>query len=176
MTKTARPVPVLTSTRLMQVCDVFTVIVLFATVGYVLRAWGGLPDRIPVHFNARGVADGWGGKGALVAGPIIGAAVALLLAVVSRFPHRFNYIHPITEQNAQRHYTLAREMMALLRAVFALLGAVIAWVQVTSAQAGASPTEHTILIVVLSLVGPQAVFISYLVRASRVDSPASRRR
>ncbi len=33
-----------------------------------LFLWNKLPDEIPIHFNAQGVADGWGGKGLAVFG------------------------------------------------------------------------------------------------------------
>lgn len=173
MKKAARPRPVLTRTPVMRVCDVLTVIVIVATLLFVLHAWSELPDRIAVHFNVEGVPDGWGSKGALLSGPIFGAVMAILLTILSRYPHRFNYIQRITEQNAQQHYTLIRETMAVVCLVFAMLGAFISWLQVSAAYAGTSPKSHTVLLVVFALVGPQAVFITYLVRASRIDSTPS---
>ncbi len=42
-----------------------TVIILLPIIAGLIL-WNNLPDEIPIHFNAEGVADGWGGKGVAV--------------------------------------------------------------------------------------------------------------
>ena len=42
-----------------------TVIILLPIIAGLIL-WNKLPDEIPIHFNAEGIADGWGGKGVAV--------------------------------------------------------------------------------------------------------------
>jgi hypothetical protein len=48
--------------------------------------------------------------------PIIGLALYLGLSVLTRFPHRYNYPWPITPDNAERQYRLARVFLTVLKA------------------------------------------------------------
>jgi uncharacterized membrane protein len=73
--------------------------------------WNNIPHRIPVHFGALGKPDSWGGKSSLLIVPIIAIGVYLLLTLISRVPHCFNYAVEITEENAERQYRNAKDMM-----------------------------------------------------------------
>lgn len=55
--------------------------------------WGSVPDRIPIHWNAAGEVDGYGGKFAgLLLVPLIAIALYLLLKYIPRIdPARLNY-------------------------------------------------------------------------------------
>jgi uncharacterized membrane protein len=55
--------------------------------------WGSVPDRIPIHWNAAGEVDGYGGKFAgLLLTPIITLGLYLLLKYIPRIdPARQNY-------------------------------------------------------------------------------------
>jgi uncharacterized membrane protein len=154
----------------MAVCDVVAVLAVAVAVYMVVHAWAELPDRIPVHFNGRGVPDSWGGKGSLLIGPVIAITTGLLLTIVNHFPHTFNYLHTITEENAQAHYRLAREMMAMLRAAIAVLGAVMSWMQIEAARTGSTTAGSVGLVVATTVAVPFAALLIYFVRASRVDN------
>jgi len=60
-----------------------------------LSAYPSLPERVPVHFDYRGVPDGWGDKGSIIGMPIANAVIYLLLTVVgalltvTKDPRRF---------------------------------------------------------------------------------------
>jgi len=55
--------------------------------------WGSVPDRLPVHWNAAGEVDGYGGRfEGLALVPLIGVALYLLLRYLPRIdPARRNY-------------------------------------------------------------------------------------
>ena len=38
-------------------------ILLIGTLIYLIVRWNVIPDQIPIHYNAAGDIDGWGGKG-----------------------------------------------------------------------------------------------------------------
>ena len=62
----------------------FTVIMLVIT-------WPQIPNTVPTHFGASGIADSWGSKMSLLLLPTIVIFLYVMLTVVSRFPHTFNY-------------------------------------------------------------------------------------
>ncbi len=68
---------------------------LLLAVMFVLAAttWRVTPDRIPMHWNAVGQVDGWGGKfEGLLAVPLVALGIYLLLLLVPRLdPGRDNY-------------------------------------------------------------------------------------
>ncbi len=77
--------------------------------------WPNLPERIATHFGFSGKPDGWGPKSTFWIMP--GAIVAMYaaLTIVSRFPHAFNYLTPITQENAERQYRAAVSAMRWLK-------------------------------------------------------------
>jgi len=149
----------------MAAADAVAVLAFTASVLLVARAWPDLPDRIPVHFGLNGQADAWGGKTALVIGPLISLASVGLLAIVNRFPHTFNYPIRVTPENAQRQYTLAREMMAQMRAWVAILGAALAMMQVQSARAGAVTPAMLAVVLAIAVGAPLVLLVVYFARA-----------
>jgi uncharacterized membrane protein len=63
-----------------------------------------LPDIVPTHFDLYGNPDKWGGKESLIVFPVLILGIYVLLTIVSLFPHKFNYLYPITEKNAKEQY------------------------------------------------------------------------
>ncbi len=80
----------------------------------LLHAWPHLPDRVPTHFGLTGTPDAFGDRATLLTLPLLNVAFYLLLSLLQRVPHRFNYVVRITAQNAARQYTLARTMLGWL--------------------------------------------------------------
>lgn len=73
-----------------------------------------LPDSIPVHFNASGEPDRFGSKYTIWFMPILGIVLYIGLSIVTRYPHTYNYVVRITEENAKRQYFLATKLMRIL--------------------------------------------------------------
>ncbi|HCZ36828.1 MAG TPA: hypothetical protein DHV26_12980, partial [Cytophagales bacterium] len=65
------------------------------------------PDQIPTHYDHTGTPTTSGSKNSLWLLVAINTSLYVLITVVSRFPHSFNYPIEITSQNAERKYTLA---------------------------------------------------------------------
>jgi uncharacterized membrane protein len=96
--------------------------------------WNVLPELIPIHFNFAGVPDGWGAKLWLVATPLVSVVMWASIALLSRIPHQFNYLWPITAENALRQYRLARTMMVALSAGVAVMFALLTYEQCRAAM------------------------------------------
>jgi uncharacterized membrane protein len=93
-----------------------------AGVGLLLLLWAvtiwlyfHLPETIPVHFNLHGEADRFGDKSSLFLQASIATGVFLLITLLMRVPHLFNYPVPVTEANAEKMYTNAVRMLRVVR-------------------------------------------------------------
>ena len=94
--------------------------VLLGAIVFVLIRFSFLPARIPIHFNAKGEIDGWGGRFTLLVMPIIGLVMDGTLALAGRFPKSWNTGVRITLFNRVRVYRLVRDLLAELRFTAAL--------------------------------------------------------
>lgn len=99
-------------------------------VGY---AWARLPAVIPSHFNTSGQIDGYGSKNSLVVLVALILVFYLLLSLLARFPHIYNYIIEITEQNAEVQYKLSVRLMRFLKLEFVLIFSYIQFAMVSTA-------------------------------------------
>lgn len=90
-------------------------------VGSVLRVWGELPERVPIHFGLSGRPDAWSSRGSVLALPVLSVVLYAALTLVQRLPGRwYNYPVTITEENRTRQERLARGLILWLKA--ALMG------------------------------------------------------
>lgn len=87
----------------------------------VLTNYPNLTDSIPTHFNGSGQPDRYGSKGNIFTLPVIASILFLLMTLLNRMPHVFNYIVEITTENALRQYTNATKMMRFLKATIVLI-------------------------------------------------------
>ena len=88
--------------------------VLFA-VGVVAVHYGALPQRIPVHFDARGVANGWGDKSSLWM--VAGVACALYagMTLLGLLPASMINV-PVSPERRAAAVPMAMEMVGWLKA------------------------------------------------------------
>ncbi len=107
------------------------------TLGITLWAMPHMPDRVATHFDFFGRPDGWGPKEVLWVLPGSLLLLYVVLTIVCRFPHTFNYPVSITTENAERQYALAISAMRWLKAEFVVLLSYGAWatIQVALGQA-----------------------------------------
>lgn len=74
-----------------------------------------LPATIPIHYNARGVADGYGSKAVYFILPVMATVLYFTLTALNKYPHIFNYMVKITAENAAVQYGIATRMLRLLK-------------------------------------------------------------
>jgi len=80
-----------------------------------------LPDIIPIHYNVAGEADGFGSKTTILTLLVIASIIFVGLTIVNRFPHILNYPTVITNENAQRQYTIATRLIRHLKLATVLI-------------------------------------------------------
>lgn len=104
-----------------KVIEIAGSVLLCATWGLVAVCYSGLPDIIPIHYNASGIADGFESKENLLILPVISSVLFIGMTVLNRFPHIFNYPVNITEDNALIHYLNMTRMLRILKLVIVLI-------------------------------------------------------
>lgn len=87
--------------------------------------YGGLPETIPIHFNASGQPNGYGSKETLLMFPVIGSVLFVGMTVLNKYPHVFNYPTNITADNALRLYTIATRMVRYVKFAVVLIFSII---------------------------------------------------
>lgn len=146
------------------VLDVLAIAGVVATIAVSALVWPALPDHVPTHFGFDGKPDGWGSKATFLTLPAVSVVLYLALSLLARFPHRFNYVRPISERNAATQYRLARRTIAVLKTFMAWQFAWLAWSSSEVAQGratGLGPITPVLLGVLL------AAIVWYFVRARR---------
>ncbi|MBK9486965.1 MAG: DUF1648 domain-containing protein [Chitinophagaceae bacterium] len=78
-------------------------------------------DTVPIHFNLSGQPDGYGSKMTHLLLPIIPTLIYFGLMQLNKYPHIFNYMTKITEENAKRQYTIATRMIRILKISLVLI-------------------------------------------------------
>jgi len=86
-----------------------------------LMHYSKLPDTIPIHYNASGEPDGFGGKGHIISLPIVSTILFLGLSLLNKYPHIFNYPTEITTENALKQYTNATRLLRYLKLIIAIV-------------------------------------------------------
>jgi hypothetical protein len=91
-----------------------------------------LPVIIPTHFNASGRVDGHGNKITFLILPVFATLIYWGLTVLNKYPQVFNYLTEITEENAQRQYSIATKMLRFMKlAILIIFSLVILFTYLT---------------------------------------------
>lgn len=110
-----RPKITIPLTKIDLILEAFSLLGIFFSIGMVLNEWNSIPDIIPVHFNASGEVDGYGSKSILFIMIPVMLVLYLLLTIVNKFPHLFNFLVEITPENAEIQYTYATKLIRILK-------------------------------------------------------------
>jgi hypothetical protein len=96
------------------------------------------PGTVPTHFNGAGQADKFGSPSTLWIFPAIGSFIYLLITLIGRHPQSFNYLKPITRENAAAQYGAAVLLLKCLKASLLLLFIIIQWATYFTAKGSIS--------------------------------------
>jgi hypothetical protein len=138
-------------------------ILLVAIWGFTIYHFNKLPDIIATHFDFNGNPDGFGSKYTIWLLPVILTLVYMLIYVLNRYPHKFNYLTKITEQNAYKQYKLASRMMRILLFNITILFAFITFKEIDGAYTKSSTLEWWFIPL---LLGSMIIPTFYMIIAS----------
>jgi len=132
--------------------------------GYLIINWPSIPEKVPSHFNAFGVADAWSGKGTLLVVPFVCLALYSVLTIVSLFPAIWNMPVKVTPENYIPVYQSTRSMICYLKLV---LVATFSYMFVCIAMSRPLGTIFLplVLIVVFGII---ALFIIKIAKSSKI--------
>jgi uncharacterized membrane protein len=120
-----RPKIKLQKTTFNYLIEITTLAILVLAWAYVILSYSELDSEIPVHFNASGEADRYGDKQSIFLLPLISTMLFIGLSVLNKYPHIFNYPTEITEENAERQYNNATNLIRILNLIIVLVFAFI---------------------------------------------------
>lgn len=132
----------------------------------VLSQYSSLPERIPGHFNFAGEVDRMDRRASIIALPIIATILFLGLTLLNGYPWLFNYIAPVTADNAERQYRNATRMLRYIKTVLPLTFLVGAWQTMRLALHGETHLGPWFLISVFALI--LLPLMGYIIRSYRL--------
>ena len=140
--------------------DSAALLLLLGVWGLVAIAYPYLPEVIPIHFNLKGEADGFGSRDFIWMEPIIASVLYTVMTLVNRRPDLFNYPIKITPENAARQFALASRLMRYLKLVVVAVMMIIVLFVALPAMGVALALPGWLLPAVLLLIfGPVVVYI-----------------
>lgn len=158
---------------------------LLALWGGALWYWGDLPERVPTHFDARGLPDAWGAKGFVswFLLPTIALATAALMYLciwlVRRRPMLLNIPHKkeFLELSAQDQAPVLHAVSATLEAISAGILLIFCAIQVATYRAALGHSVRPLMLVVLAVavVGLPLLTLVLIARTSTLVQAAHRR-
>ncbi|KXX71318.1 DUF1648 domain-containing protein [Flammeovirga sp. SJP92] len=107
--------------------EIIAILVLLLIWLLPLMVYEELPNEIAIHFNAQGIPDNYGHKSTLFILPVVSSLLFILLTVLNKYPHTFNYPTVITEENAERQYMLSTRFMRFLKLAILIVFLVIVY-------------------------------------------------
>lgn len=88
---------------------------------WVACRYGSLPDRIPIHYGANGVINGYGSKGMIWLLITIMWVVVGLMSVVEQFPRLWNTGFKLTNENRCRLLALTCHFMSTTKLAISVI-------------------------------------------------------
>jgi uncharacterized membrane protein len=121
------------------------------------------PDQIPTHFNAAGQPDDFGSKTGIFLLPAIATIIYTGMTILNKRPHIYNYLQPVTIENAQRLYTSATRLIRILKlAVVVIFSGIVVMTYRTSLTESKGLGKWFLPFVLLLMVAP---IIFYLIKS-----------
>ena len=151
-------------TKLQRWLEFMSIAVLLFLFVFLSSNWSSLPARIPLHFNANGLAESLGSKNSLLVLPVICTAMYALLTVVCFFPKTWNIPVKLTDENRNRVYTVTRSFLVTLKFLLLLNFTVI-----ERSMVKMQPLDGLFVFIVLA--GVFGVMTGFTVKIIKVSKP-----
>jgi len=117
-----------------------------------------IPYKIPTLFNLAGQPDSYGSRATMLILPLIGTLLYARLTILNRYPHVFNYPVAITDQNAERQYTIATRLVRYLKFVIVVVFSIIAIISFQTASGKFPGMGAWFIPLFLGLIYPPLVY------------------
>ncbi len=139
--------------------ELIGIIAIILLSGLPMYYFDSLPDEIPSHFDISGNPDGYSGKGIIWLLPAVGLVMYVGLYFLNRYPHIFNYLITITQENALRQYKLATRFIRLLNTIVACLFCYITYATIQTAIGSQSGLgNYSVVFFLVSIFGVIGIY------------------
>ena len=108
-------------TRLVWIVDWLCGVLLIGITVWVACRYAAMPDKIPTHFGADGVIDGYGGKSMIWGLLAIMWVLIIVMSVTELFPRHWNIPFNVTKENHSRMMTLTWHFISTTKLLVACL-------------------------------------------------------
>jgi len=108
------PQVILPKSKIVFIINSLSLLIMISSFIYIIVMYNHLPETIPTHYNFAGEADQWGSKRTIFIFPVLMLFMFILLYFLAKVPHIHNYPIKVTEENAERVYSLSRLMLVVL--------------------------------------------------------------
>ena len=112
-------------TRLVRIVDWLCGALLIGITVWVACRYAALPDKIPTHFGADGVVDGYGGKSMIWGLLAIMWVLVIVISVAELFPRHWNVPLKVTRENYSLMMTLTWHFISTTKLLVAILFAYV---------------------------------------------------
>jgi uncharacterized membrane protein len=112
-----------------------------------------LPDRIPTHFNLWGNPDSYGSKTGIFVLPALNLLIVAGLLYLMRFPHKINYLTPITAENAENEYRKGRILLLAVGFVVGILLVFLNWNIIRVGLSESAGLSKWVGLIILACIG-----------------------
>jgi len=164
--KSKRPVLKLEWTPLQTILAIAGLVGTGLMLGILITYWPQLPAEIPTHFNFSGTPDSWGSKQSLFFLAGVGVILYVMMLIVSRFPHLYNYLVTITESNAEKQYRMAVTFMLTMANIVIWMFAFIMWQTIRVAWGQSEGLgQQFVYVILLATLGTLVVYFIASLRA-----------
>lgn len=140
-------------------------LIIVLTVAYALIRYSTLPESIPIHFNARGEADGFGARGMIFLSPAIGLLFWGIMSAVSSsrsLVGHVNFPFTVPDEAKDRVVDLSRAMIAWMTAAVTVMLCIPSLALIHSSAA------VTNISTAVCLAGMVGAAVYYLIKIRRV--------
>ena len=153
-------------------------VLIFAWV-IAISAYGGLPDRIPTHFNFAGKPDAWSNKNvfSFFLLPAVQTFLVILLVWLRKYPYLYNFPHKREvrewpEKYSRPVYDFLKKFMLILAFLLNAMFTLIQFMVINAARSGeigrmANPIIILITIIWIPLLIYLVVKINRIIREQK---------
>jgi uncharacterized membrane protein len=148
------------STIVKRMLEIVSIAGILYIIYVLVQGWDSIPDRIPAHFGLDGHPDAYAGKASLLSLPSVSFLLYLVITILDRYPHMFNYLWKITPENAYRQYQLARAMLSAMKAEVIWIFDYIVVISIRISTGKAESLSPLFLPIVLIVIfGPICIYL-----------------
>lgn len=106
-----RPVIEVPFTAIDKIAEIFAAGLLLGIWALVIAEYTALPDQIAAHFDVNGNVTRYDSKEIIWVIPGILTFTYAMLTIMTKWPHKHNYLITVTENNAEQLYQLSNRLL-----------------------------------------------------------------